>query len=302
MRYPIFITLFLCLSVHSQTLLLDDFDSGTGKNALGLDWFYFSDVNDTGTSIIHQTTKNTDGSYSRLVTNEHGKPGNLCAVLDFTLGDSLPCSTRGRGRNCGEFDAFVGMGTDLTPDGEMSIDLSSVISISFQARCTDPDMILFFEVITPEIANRNYFANSFQLFPTWKTVVISFDDLHQENWSDYDHMDLEMCLKKATKLTWQVRAADCKNLQSAVFEIDSIVLDGIDHLPEKTTNVHKPLHLTGKSHRSFQSEEMTGYFDLRGRVLQNITNYKSTGIACKRLSTRHTTNGNTPAPVKIILH
>lgn len=50
-------SLFCCLSLHAQSLLLDDFDSGTGKNRIDLDWFYYSDVNDTGNSVIHQVTQ-----------------------------------------------------------------------------------------------------------------------------------------------------------------------------------------------------------------------------------------------------
>ena len=274
------LTLLLCaFPLLAGDLLLDDFDSGTGRNCFGLYWFYFSDINDSGTSIIHNAVAYPDGGYSRIVNSKHGSESNLCASIEFTLGDTLPCDTWKADEPCVGFDAFVGIGTDLAQEKHV-YNLEDADSISFQACCSE-EFTVCFEIVSANCFDRNYYQRRIPISTEWRRYTVYFNDLYQKIWGE--ELDLHESLEQVLKLTWQIRAErKVDNLRSGIFFIDSVIIHGIEQVmqtfPQKTV---RPLLTVSQSH--------TVLYDLFGRVMTGINSGSpAPGAAIRNCGTNRT--------------
>ncbi|MCX7726363.1 MAG: hypothetical protein N2053_05895 [Chitinispirillaceae bacterium] len=129
---------FLCLInltflyAGDEGFLLDDFNDRNDRNKLDLYWFYFSDVNDSGTSQINNAEYLGKGAYSRVKPElKDGESADYCAKIEFTIGDLFPCQ---KSNKCTEryrgAEQFVGIGTDISLTNE-GIDISSFDSVAF---------------------------------------------------------------------------------------------------------------------------------------------------------------------------
>ena len=128
----IFLAVLMSLTtvVFAKDLVLDDFNNGSEKNSLGFFWYYYSDCNDSGNSVIHNALPKPGGGFTRIICTERENPANLCASLDYTLGDTLPLYNQICNSHSCDYTPFVGIGTDLCASG-FEIDMNSIDSISF---------------------------------------------------------------------------------------------------------------------------------------------------------------------------
>jgi len=168
-----------------QKSALDDFRGGTAQNMFGQYWYYFDDnaeesnigdVNAKGASVVNSATKNAAGELTfdpakSLVTSD--APGThstaRAAVLDFTFGPTFQTgydnrdTTRARNPSfptcpsdadvkaanwdigCTEFGQFVGIGTNLVPDGRTDgpKGFENATHITFWAKADAPLSVRF---------------------------------------------------------------------------------------------------------------------------------------------------------------
>ena len=245
MRFTMFIMLSIFCVTRAEDYVLDDFNSSTELNAVNLYWYYFSDINDDGNSVIHNTTTSSNGSFSEIVRNEHDNPADLCAVLEFTLGDVL--------LDYVPFNAFVGIGTDIATPGN-PVDLSTADSISFMAMGT-VNMTVFIELASPEVEDTDhpylFYMQSVEIGTEWSRYAMSIDEFHLPQWwLDNNHecpITLGEYLKKIIKINWQVVAnddEDCNtintnNMNGALF-LDNVTIHGTDSIAAfKTVRIRR---------------------------------------------------------------
>ncbi|MCX7727515.1 MAG: hypothetical protein N2053_11790 [Chitinispirillaceae bacterium] len=156
-RFLVFCLFFLTISSlygEDEGFLLDDFNDGNDRNKLNLYWFYFSDVNDSGTSQINNAEYLGNGAYSRVKpVLKDTQSADYWAKMEFTMGDLFPCQKRGSFSYCGRYEdapQFVGIGTDISLTKE-GIDISEFDSISFDVYLVAgirPEGVIEFNIIS----------------------------------------------------------------------------------------------------------------------------------------------------------
>ncbi len=218
-----FLVAAVWLSSAPADILIDDFETGTERNNLGWDWYYFSDVPDSGNSVIHDAVHYGDGRYSKVVCDSPGYSSGHCAKIHFTLGTN-------RIRKFGNTRiAFVGMGTDLVKPGD-TIDLQSMDSLEFRARGTR-DLIIFIEIVSKDIGSWAYWRSpSIMLTDQWARYSIPWTDFVQPGWASGSDVvpSVKSSLSVAQKFNWQAVRDDNYSTDSAFFDIDDIVIKGVD--------------------------------------------------------------------------
>ena len=263
---------FFVSALSSADRALDDFDDGKDINSLGFHWYYYSDVNDSGNSVINGATLKAGGGYTRVLCGNHDSSGeNRCAVLDYRLGDTLvdfddycfsePC----------ELNAFVGIGTDLCPAGT-TVDIHTVDSISFYA--FSPANVQFHVEFVSEAldsdCDNGFIRGEFEAFDHWTRFVLPLADCDYPEWVwSPCLMDPDDYFKKTVKINWRV-AADYSyhanmNDSSGVLMIDDVVLHGVDQVPEFNPKVFTTVEKNRLGTGSADRLKTGALYDILGR-------------------------------------
>jgi len=267
MRSTMFIMLSLFCVISAEDFVLDNFNSENGLNGVNLHWYYFSDFNDDGNSIIHNALMFSTGRFSEVTKVEHDNAADLCAVIEFTLGDTLP-----DGRS---FNAFVGIGTDIATFGN-PVDLSTADSVSFMARGT-VNMTVFIELVSPEVEDTDdpylFYMQSVEIGTEWSRYAMAIDEFHMPQWwwnGDECPFTLDEYLKKIIKINWQVMADDgddCNtintNEMAGTLFLDDVTIHGTDSIA-----AFKTVQTRRSSHRSpgfTATQGIASRHDLLGR-------------------------------------
>src|SRR5690606_609120 len=128
-----------------------------------------------------------------------------------------------------EYDPFVGVGFEMSPDGE-PVDISSATGISFfyKGNFGDADCALKIESKSVTELGADY-CYDLPASTEWKEVNITWDKFLQPKWAEPAELDL----KRVPKFQWQIQG---KTGSTGSLWIDDVHLIGypIDH----STSVH----------------------------------------------------------------
>jgi hypothetical protein len=271
-------------SAQVVSSLLDDFRGGTNQNMFGQYWYFYDDseesssiasINARGTSVVHSAQKSATGelvftSDLSIVPSDRpgGHPSANAAVLDYTLGATFrtgydnrtpdqarnpsfpecPTSAESAALNwdigCTDFGQFVGIGTNLVPDGRTNgpAGFQNATHLTFWAKADIPVSVRF----VLETSNIGLYGNGqvkegadfgawFEITTTWAPYTVRFvaspcngerPDIGyprgcdgtgpNENWTylvqpdwavDQDFIGT-LDLTRAVKVAWQIQPAD----------------------------------------------------------------------------------------------
>lgn len=265
MKYAIMLlTVFSFALADNDTTLLDDFNRCTGVNRLRLNWYYFSDENNEGNSVIHNATRKKNGGYSDIAYDTVGNDTDFCGTIEFTFGTNEEVYDM----DGNEFEPFVGIGTDLAPRGS-SIDIGSLDTITFRAR-SKREMVVYVEIMSRLTGDDNYcdFGDAAIVTPEWNTCTLLVDDDHfrQPGWTrSADWLPLSGALSSAVKLNWILSMSYNERIDSIdCLYIDDVVLHGVDLAPE-TGSLELEKYMVPSP--GLSGEHRSG-FDLLGRSVE----------------------------------
>lgn len=157
---------------HSDDLLVDDFEDGDLKNALGSEWSFYSDADEGGGSGLTTANWVVEGGYQ----SSHK------AQLDFTLEKASY-----------QYDPYLGIGSDVT-------DAAAYQGLSYVYR--GPAHLV--QLITTDVADSDYFRFEVPASASWKRVVVGYPQFHQAGFGTKVPWNVE----NVEGLAWGVMGAD----------------------------------------------------------------------------------------------
>lgn len=251
--YTCTLSLLLSCFTFAQETLLSDLETEGKQNNLGYDWYYFSDVNDSGNSVIRNVQYLGDGVYEDFAPSDQGYQSEQCARIDFILGDQVPH------RYGVEFfdGAFVGMGMDIAEPG-MTVDISGVEEITFYARATK-EYECFMEIATGDIDNFKYLRKYFWVSDQWQKISVRLDDLDYFGGDDW--LDKNASLSVAQKINWQVFSDARWVPDSGFLEIDQVSISSFPtRIKPRVTRMRKP-----------ETSSASAFYLINGRSLSGVS-------------------------------
>lgn len=207
--------------------VIDDFDDGNSKSKIQKYWYFYTDVDNDGTSTIYGVAKNPEfaGEYD-------GKDGTYGAAMEFNLGD-----TSGMSSGC---KPYVAMGLNFaegtSTNGRYPYDLTGADSISFYVKGDKAFTArLYMELTT--VKNWDDYFYAIDVTTSWQHVTIAMKKdskkgFKQNGWDDeYVAFDLT----QIAKMNFRVRWDENPDLEDGTLYIDSIVMHGNAKFPKQGT-------------------------------------------------------------------
>ncbi len=245
-------SILLSSIVLGEETLLGNLETEGKQNNIGMDWYYFSDVKDGGSSVIKDVQYMGEGAYEDFSPSIPGYESEHCAKVEFVLGDNQP-----RNNNNDEYDPFVGIGMDISQPGT-TVDISSAEEISFYARGTQ-SLGYFVEIVTEDVYDYLYLRKDFEVTDQWEKITISLKDLKYAN-IPTDQDEIRSSLSVAQKINWQV-VHGYSAPDSGYLEIDQVTISSYPtNIKARLTVVPKP-----------QSIPNVGYYLINGRKLGGLS-------------------------------
>ena len=180
----------------TENLLIDNFEDGDGKCALGESWYFGTDAGSGAESTIEPVAKGADGQPTPSKTDNGSKN-----ALSFKY-------TLKKGKY--QYDAYVNWGVHLPK----SIDFSKYTGISYRYKGGFHSIRLE----TSDVKDSDFHVKQMNSSKEWKSVTVEFSKLTQEGWgapAEFDAAHL-------TGISIQVKGPDGQDSLS----IDDIYLIG----------------------------------------------------------------------------
>jgi hypothetical protein len=246
----------------AQSSTLADFENGTNQNLFGQYWYFFDDTKEESTITGEKratTSKVHSGEYkgdeilfgdAAIATGSGAQSGNNGGLLNFTWGGTMQmaygpkgqplittCPPNNGATGCYPFEAFVGIGTNLAPEGSTSAPagFESATSIEFYAKASEAIDVQFKVQMAVGIEDNGDYQKIIEVGTGWTkfTVALNTTDLAQPDWADavpFNKMTV-------TKIAWQVQAGG-NNAAPAAAEgkeislwLDNVVVNGFTYVP-----------------------------------------------------------------------
>lgn len=157
------------LNVNCDTanlVLIDNCDLETNKNILGFDWRAVSDQPVGGNSTLSNFDMDpVTYYYDYYHTSSSGHSNSGGASISYTLGNDVI------DLNGNALEPHVFLETRLAPDGSYK-NLSAATKIRFRAKCNSGTVNVRFQVLTPQVANGDYFGKNITLTTSWQSFEI----------------------------------------------------------------------------------------------------------------------------------
>lgn len=169
--------------------LVDDCEDDNNLTNLNSEWFTYNDVLDNGKSTVTPKTerkkvlfKMTEGGYNN---------SKFAAKINFTLD-----------KGTFEYDPFVGLGFEMSPDSGVAIDISKSTGISFYYKGSFGDALCALKIESKSVTELGAdFAYELPASTSWKEVNVTWDKFLQPTWAEPVTLDL----KQVPKFQWQIQ-------------------------------------------------------------------------------------------------
>ena len=207
----------------SQITVFDDLEAGTNQNKFLGYWYFYTDIDDGGNSVVNNATVSGaellfDGSYGE------GREGSAhSAILDYTFGTTEPSC----GGTC-TFGNFAGIGSEFIPAGSV-LDMTTATTLQFWMKGSAADMTVRVEVATKDIIDFGYYRIEAAVGTGWQQYTIDFADFisfTQPSWADPVPFNKAMI----EKIQFAVSAEDANPAAGKVW-IDDITVNGYVWVP-----------------------------------------------------------------------
>jgi len=157
------------LNVNCDTanlVLIDNCDLETNKNILGFDWRAASDEPVGGNSTLSIFDMDpVTYYYDYHHTSSSGFSSTGGASISYTLGNDV------LDLNGNALEPHVFLETRLAPDGSYK-NLSAATKIRFRAKCNSGTVNVRFQVLTPQVANGDFYGKDITLTTSWQSFEI----------------------------------------------------------------------------------------------------------------------------------
>ncbi len=214
--------LLIAGNVTAQVSVLDDFEGGTNQNKFLGYWYFYTDSDDGGNSVINNAVENGtelvfEGSYPGGYNGS-----NYAGVIDYEFGTIEPSC----GGTC-TYGNMVGAGSNFAAEGE-TLDLSTATKITVWMKASAP-MQVRVEVPTTDILDFAYYRMTADVSTEWTQITVDFTDFitfAQPSWGD----EVDFNPAVAEKIQFQISAED-ENPDAGVLYIDDIEIHGYVWVP-----------------------------------------------------------------------
>ncbi|MDG5815194.1 CIA30 family protein [Chitinispirillales bacterium ANBcel5] len=212
--------------------VFDDLEHGSNQNLFGDYWYFYDDQGDNnpGTSEVENATRDGDellfeGGYGP------GKDSDYAARLEFAMGSAWEDPQCAGMATCWEISPFVGMGSNLVPDGAV-YDLTGATAISFYHRGSS-EIPVAFRLELATVLDAAHYQYMFTTATTdWERLTVEITGGEEgsgmlaqpEEWGDEADYDLS----QASKISWQFQGEEPTD---GWFAIDSIVIHNHEFIP-----------------------------------------------------------------------